>query len=59
MRSEILKLFSDEKIQLQYSGLDYRTDLYFFEHNLVVEVDGKGRNDRDEKKENIREEKIK
>ena len=59
MRSEILKLFSDEKIQLQYSGLDYRTDLHFFEHNLVVEVDGKGRTDRDEKKENIREEKVK
>ena len=44
---------------MKHSVLNYQIDLYFLEHKLAIEVDGKGHTDRDEKKENEREEKIK
>ena len=44
---------------MKHSVLNYQIDLYFLEHKLAIEVDGKGHTDRDEKKENDREEKIK
>ena len=56
---KIIKVFSNEKILLQHSVLNYQIDLYFSEHKLAIEVDEKGHTDRDEKKENEREEKIK
>ena len=56
---KITKEFSNEKILLQYSVLDYQIDLYFLERKLAIEVDEKGHTDRDEKRENEREEKIK
>ena len=56
---KITKEFSNEKILLQYSVLDYQIDLYFLERKLAIEVDEKGHTDRDEKGENEREEKNK
>ena len=56
---KIIKVFSNEKILLQHSVLNYQIDLYFSEHKLAIEVGQKGHIDRDEKKENEREEKIK
>ena len=56
---KITKEFSNEKILLQYSVLDYQIDLYFLERKLAIEVDEKGQTDRDEKRENEREEKNK
>ena len=57
---KMIKVFSNKKILLQHSVLNYQIDLYFSEHKLAIEVDEKGRTDRDEKKkENEREEKIK
>ena len=56
---KITKEFSNEKILLQYSVLDYQIDLYFLERKLAIEVDEKGHTDRDEKRENEREEKNK
>ena len=47
---KIIKTFSNEKILPQCSILDYQIDLYFHEHKLTIEVDGKGHTDRDEKK---------
>ena len=45
------KLFSNENILLQHSVLDYKTDLYFPEHKLAIEVVEKGHTDRDKRKE--------
>ena len=56
---KIIKVFPNDKILLQHSVLNYQIDLYFFEHKLAIEVYEKGHTDRDEKKENEREEKIK
>ena len=36
---KITKEFSNEKILLQYSVLDYQIDLYFLERKLAIEVD--------------------
>ena len=47
------------KILLQHSDLDYRIDLYFYVHKLAIKADVKGHTERDERKENEREEKIK
>ena len=55
---KIIKVFSNEKISLQYSVLNYQIDLYFSEHKLAIEVDEKEHTNRDEKKENEREEKM-
>ena len=38
--------FEEENMQIQYSVLDYRIDLYFHGHKLAVEVDEKGHKDR-------------
>ena len=43
------KLFSEEKIVLQHSVLDYKIDLYFPKHKLAIEEHEKGHTDRDEK----------
>ena len=47
---KIIKVFSNEKILLQHSVLNYQIDLYFSEHKLAIVVDEKGHTDRDEKK---------
>ena len=52
---KIIKVFSNEKILLQHSVLNYQIDLYFSEHKLAIEVDEKGHTDRDEK--NMKEQK--
>ena len=54
---KIIKVFSNEKILLQHSVLNYQIDLYFSEHKLAIEVDEKGRTDRDEKKKKMKEKK--
>ena len=57
--TKIIKTFSNEKILLQHFVLSYQIDLYFPKHKLAIKVDEKGHTDRDERKENEREEKIK
>ena len=54
----MLKIFAREKILLQYSVLHYRTDLYFPEHKLPIEIDEKGHKDRDKHKDNKRQKAI-
>ena len=34
--------FKGEDIQIQYIVLDYRIDLYFYEHKLAIEIDELG-----------------
>ena len=46
---KILKVFSNEKILLQHSVLNYQTDLFFSKHKLAIEVDERGHTDRDER----------
>ena len=50
VRIKIIRVFSNEKILLQHSVLNYQIDLYFSKQKLAVEVDEKGHTDRDEKK---------
>ena len=38
---KIIKTFSNEKVLLEYSILDYQIGLYFLEHKLAIEVDEK------------------
>ena len=45
-----MQVFSNEKILLQHSVLNYQIDLYFSENKLAIEVDQKVHTDRDEKK---------
>ena len=47
---KIIKLFSNEKILVQHSVLNYQIDLYFSKHKLAKEENEKGHTDRDEKK---------
>ena len=54
-----MKAFSNEKILLQNSVLNYQIVLYFSKHNLAIKVHEKGHTDRDEKKKNEIEQKIK
>ena len=57
----LLKAFSAEKIKHQHKVLEnekVRTDTYFSEHKLVVEIDKKGHIDRNQNKENERQIKI-
>ena len=45
----LLQTFSAQKIKLQYKILEnerIRTDMYFSEHKLVVEIDEEGHIDR-------------
>ena len=58
MISKVTKLFSNEKILLQHSVLDYKIDLYFPEHKLGIELVEKGHTDRDKRKEIKRQEAI-
>ena len=49
----LLKSFSVEKIKLQHKALEneiVRTDMYFFEHKLVVETDEKGQKSKRRKR---------
>ena len=39
-------MFDGEDLQIQYSVLSYRIDLYFHEYKLAIEVDELGHNDR-------------
>ena len=55
--TRIVKTFTNEEILVKYSVLNYFIDLYFPKHKLAIEFDEKGRKDRDEEKENIREKK--
>ena len=47
---KIIKLFSNEKILVQHSVLNYQIDLYFSKHKLAIKVNEKGHTDRDKKK---------
>ena len=38
--------FKGEAIQIQYTVLGYRIDLYFYEYKLAIEIDELGHNDR-------------
>ena len=51
--------FKGEDIQIQYTVLGYRLDLYFYEHKLAIEIDELGHNDRDTDYETKREREIK
>lgn len=55
----ILKIFKGEKMKLQYPVSKYFIDLYFPEYNLAIECDEYNHNDRNPKKEKIRENVIK
>ena len=58
----LLKAFSAEKIKLQQKASEnkrVKTDMYFSEHKLVVEIDEKGYIDRNQNKENERERDLK
>ena len=49
----LLQTFSAQKIKLQYKILEnerIRTDMYFSEHKLVVEIDEEGHIDRNQNK---------
>ena len=57
----LLKAFSEKKIKLQHKDLKnerVRTDMYFSEHKLVVEIDEKGHTDRNQNEENQKQIKI-
>ena len=57
----LLKAFSAEKIELQHKALKnerVRTDMYFSEHKLVIEIYEKGHTDRNQNEENKRQTKI-
>ena len=57
--NKIMKVFSMEKILLQYDVLGYQIDAYFPEHKLAIEIDEKDHTDRDIDKERYRETRIK
>ena len=40
------EVFEEKNMQTQYSVLDYRTDFYFHDYKLAVEVYEKGHKDR-------------
>ena len=44
--NSIKDTFEGENIQTQYRVLDYRTDLYFHEYKLAIEVDELGHTNR-------------
>ena len=54
-----MKVFSMEKILLQYDVLSYQIDAYFLEHKLAIEIDELGHNDRNIDKETSRKNKRK
>ena len=56
---KITKVFSNGKILLQHSVLNYQIDWYFSQQKLALEVDEKGHIDRDTKKRKMKETKKK
>ena len=56
---KITKVFSNGKILLQHSVLNYQIDWYFSQQKLALEVDEKGHIDRDTKKRKMKEKKKK
>ena len=54
-----MKAFSNEKILLKNSVLNYQIVLYFSKHNLAIKVHEKGHTDRDEKKKMKQNKKLK
>ena len=56
---KIIKVFSNGKILLQHSVLNYQIDWYFSQQKLALEVDEKGHIDRDTKKRKMKEKKKK
>ena len=42
----IIDAFKGEDIQIQYTVLEYRIDLYFYEYKLAIEIDELDHNDR-------------
>ena len=42
----VMDAFEGENMQTQYSVLDYRIDLYFYDYKLAIEVDKRGDKDR-------------
>ena len=59
MIESIRDTFKGEDIQIQYTVLGYRLDLYFYEHKLAIEIDELGHNDRNTDYETKREREIK
>ena len=57
--NKIMKVFSRERILLQYSVLDYKIDAWFPEYKLALEVDELGHSDRNDDKEKTKENSIK
>ena len=46
MTESIIDIFKGEDIQIQYTVLGYRIDLYFYEYKLAIEINELGHNDR-------------
>ena len=42
----IINKFKAEDIQIQYTDLGCRIDIYFYEYNFAIEIDELGHNDR-------------
>ena len=57
--TKIIQVFAREKILQQHKVLKHYIDLYFPDYQLAIEVDGKGNQDRDDRKEKERESIIK
>ena len=57
--NKIMKVFSRERILLQYSVLDNKIDAWFPEYKLALEVDELGHSDRNDDKEKTKENSIK
>ena len=58
MIESIRETFKGEDIRIQYTVLDYRIDLYFYEHKLAIEIDELGQNDRNTDYESKRQREI-
>ena len=42
----MMTLFQGENMQIQYSALDYRNDLYFHDYKFAIEIDENDHDDR-------------
>ena len=49
--TKIIQVFAREKILQQHKVLKHYIDLYFPDYQLAIGVDGKGHQDRDNRKE--------
>jgi len=54
----IMKAFSGEKMQKEYTVLNYRIDLYFSDYNRAIECDENGHDDRNPAEERRRHRRI-